>query len=162
MIYMLYEQSVRVHKIIQLNRCRCIEKNILERGKKMKKIANIYVRSCAEEVNKNLKESRLVAQKLGVYINMECVDINKSAHDHDRAGYQRLIADIKQEKIQVIIVGKFEKFHRDTIELIKILRLAELHQVKIFLLDENKFYTDNLSDVKTLRAFAFNESKKWL
>lgn len=128
----------------------------------MKKLANIYVRGCVGEVDEQLKEVRIAAQRLGVEINMECIDINKSAHDHDRAGYQQLIADIEQEKINMIIVKDFEKFHRDTLKLVNFMKFIGVHKINIFLTSSNSFFSYDLYDVKLLRALAFNESQKWL
>ncbi|GAB7387104.1 hypothetical protein BSNK01_09400 [Bacillaceae bacterium] len=109
--------------------------------------AALYIRVSTEEQAKEGYSVEAQKRKLTDFCHLQeweifdyYVDDGYSAKNLDRPALQRLIADLKEKKFDVVLVYKLDRLVRSMINLQELLQLFEKHDIKFHSLHE-KFET---------------------
>ncbi|MPM07453.1 hypothetical protein SDC9_53759 [bioreactor metagenome] len=116
-------------------------KKYKKRGKKMKVL--IYSRVALNDNNKLDKNIEEMKEYIKSQPDWELKDVYSevaSGLDNSKTEYNKLIKDIEEKVIDIVIVKNESSLCRDVVEFLKLINLLEKNNVKLFILDNKDFY----------------------
>ena len=120
-----------------------IEKDIKDRSES--KVIGEYIRVCNsnnKEIMYSIKEQQHrideYCNKNNIMNRVRYVDIGKSAFDKNRNAFNKMIEDIKSEKINGIIVTDISKLFRNVTEIVEFLSKQYMKDIDIISLNHQR------------------------
>lgn len=108
------------------------------------------------------EKGKMVAQELGATIENVYIDDGKSGTKvAGRKEYQRMIEDIVNRRIDIIVTKDVERLNRNLLEFCKFLDLVIQNDIKIFFYLTNEYYnitSDTLIKIKAVLAEDYSKS----